>query len=309
MIATRRPLHFPTQGGECSATLHPASSLSSKSRRRWQRLRADSAELVHIGAEARSRHDPAPRQEDVQALRRRRVPALRVRAHVRGRGPERRPCLAEGRARRGPRRPRGVPRLVGHDRLQPRPGPLPARRDDGGARDRPRRASARAGRRSRPRSIASSGTRAGRTSSRRCSAARTPSPARTSTSPCPSRPASSRCSRRTSRRSRPRLAHPPGARRRQHRRRRRRRAAPARRGRARRGARDLRRPRGASTSSPAPRGARALARRAHGRERDRPHRANGDSRSSSGWPRTTSSASSARRPTRRARGRSRRSSS
>ena len=56
-------------------------------------------------------------------------------------------------------------------------------------------------RRSRRRSIASSGTRAGPTSSRRSSAARTRSPGRTSTSPSPSRPASSRSSPPTSRRS------------------------------------------------------------------------------------------------------------
>ena len=60
--------------------------------------------------------------------------------------------------------------------------------------------SAAVARRSSARSIASSGTRAGRTSCRRCSAARIRSPGRTSTSPCPSRPASSPCSRPTSRR-------------------------------------------------------------------------------------------------------------
>ena len=56
-----------------------------------------------------------------------------------------------------------------------------------------------AGRRWRPRSTASSGTRAGRTSFLRCSAAPTRWRARTSTSPCRSRPASSRSWRRTSR--------------------------------------------------------------------------------------------------------------
>ena len=52
--------------------------------------------------------------------------------------PQRRPRVAQGRTRRGARRSRGVPRLVGHDRVQPRPGAVPARRDDGGARGRPR---------------------------------------------------------------------------------------------------------------------------------------------------------------------------
>ena len=51
------------------------------------------------------------------------------------------------------------------------------------------------------RSTVGSGTRASPTSSRRCSARRTPSRARTSTSPSRSRPASSGSSRRTSRRS------------------------------------------------------------------------------------------------------------
>ena len=55
--------------------------------------------------------------------------------------------------------------------------------------------------RSRARSIASSGTRAGRTSSPRCSAPRTRLPARTSTSRSPSRPAWSRSSRPPSPRS------------------------------------------------------------------------------------------------------------
>ena len=46
----------------------------------------------------------APRQEDVQAVRRRRVPALGVRPHVPRRGPERRPRVAQGRTGRGRRR-------------------------------------------------------------------------------------------------------------------------------------------------------------------------------------------------------------
>ena len=52
----------------------------------------------------------ASRQEDLQALHRRRVPALRVGAHLRGRGRERRPRLAQGPPRRRPRGARRVRR-------------------------------------------------------------------------------------------------------------------------------------------------------------------------------------------------------
>ena len=45
---------------------------------------------------------------------------------------QRLPGLAQGRARRGPGRARGVPRLGGQDRDEPRPGPVPRRRADGG---------------------------------------------------------------------------------------------------------------------------------------------------------------------------------
>ena len=48
---------------------------------------------------------PAAGQEDVQALHRRRVPALRVGPHLRGAGRERRARLAEGPPRRRPRPP------------------------------------------------------------------------------------------------------------------------------------------------------------------------------------------------------------
>ncbi len=92
---------------------------------------------------------------------------------------ERRPRVAQGRARRGRRGARGAAEVGGRDRVQPRPGPLPDRRDDGGARARATfaRASRPAdGPRSSARSTAGSGTRAGPTSSPRCSAPRTPSP-------------------------------------------------------------------------------------------------------------------------------------
>ncbi len=98
--------------------------------------------------------------------------------------------------------PRAAPSgLGGRDRLQPRSGALPHRRAARGpARrssstrscSRPRRV--RRGRRPRRwtrRSTAGSGTPAGPTSSPRSPATATPSPGRTSTSPCPSRPASS----------------------------------------------------------------------------------------------------------------------
>ena len=129
--------------------------------------------------------------------------------------------------------------------------------------------------RSTRRSIASSGTRAGPTSSRRCSAGRTRSPARTSTSRSPSRPASSGSSRPDEPRARgARLARSP------------RRSSAATRSSSSPPSR-TRWPRSSSARSLAtvgrprrrrqhphrpPRGARAVARRAHGRERDRRHR-------------------------------------
>src|SRR5439155_498882 len=65
-------------------------------------------------------------------------------------GAERRARVAEGRPRRGRRRARRAAEVGGRDRVQPRPGSLPHRRDDGsahrrvrGARDRSRRGRAR----------------------------------------------------------------------------------------------------------------------------------------------------------------------
>ena len=99
--------------------------------------------------------------------------------------------------RRGARR---AAEVGGRDRLQPRPGALPDRGDDGGARLRSSPSCAAARTRCTARSTAGSGTPASPTSSRRCSARRTPSPGRTSTSRSRSRPASSPSSRPTSRR-------------------------------------------------------------------------------------------------------------
>ena len=57
--------------------------------------------------------DQAARPEDLQALRRRRVPALRVGAHLRGRGAEHRARLAQGLARRGRRGRKAQPGWAG----------------------------------------------------------------------------------------------------------------------------------------------------------------------------------------------------
>ena len=73
--------------------------------------------------------------------------------------------------RRGARR---AAEVGGRDRLQPRPGALPDRRDDGGARAGVRRAVLAARTRCSARSTAGSGTRASPTSSRRCSASSNP---------------------------------------------------------------------------------------------------------------------------------------
>ena len=85
---------------------------------------------------------PPRRAEDVQAVRRRRVPALRVGPHVpSAEGADVARALAQGRPRRGARRARRAAGLGRRDRVQPRPGAVPRRRDAGGPRAaRPRRA-------------------------------------------------------------------------------------------------------------------------------------------------------------------------
>ena len=104
---------------------------------------------------------------------------------------------------------KAVPGVGRQDRDEPRPGPVSRRRADGGparpVRRRGRRGRGPAGRprprrSSTARSIAGSGTPAGPTRSPRCSARRTRSRRRTSTSRSPSRPASSGSSRRRRRR-------------------------------------------------------------------------------------------------------------
>ena len=92
--------------------------------------------------------------------------------------------VPQGRAGRGRRGPQGVRRLVGRDRVQPRPDPLPHRGDAGGpprAVRRARSADGRGpvqgegrGRRWTRRSTAGSGTRAGPTRSARSWAAANP---------------------------------------------------------------------------------------------------------------------------------------
>ena len=78
------------------------------------------------------------RPQDLQALHRRGVPALGVGPVLPGQRPVRPaagPCRAgqpQGSAGRGQRRPQGIRRLAGGDRLQPRPGALPDRGDDRG---------------------------------------------------------------------------------------------------------------------------------------------------------------------------------
>ena len=131
-----------TRRRRSAATRSPASAARAAGTASSRYLRFDCHARARCAGSGRVGAGPL-RQEDVQALHRRRVPALRVRAHVRGRGPERRPRLAQGRPRRRPRRARRLPGWVGHDRLQPRSGALPARGDDGGPRGRARRASAR----------------------------------------------------------------------------------------------------------------------------------------------------------------------
>ena len=263
----------------------------------------------------RERDEPAAGQEDLQALHRRRVPALRVGPHVRGRGPERRARLAQGRcatpsaprARRSPKwaamtaynRGQVLYRLA--EMMETRSAELAA-----ALLRRRRRSSAAIDRVGLVRGL-------GRQARAGARLARTRSPGRTSTSRCPSRPASSRVARaRASPRSAglvSRLApvivggnaavvvasetHPLAA---------------------------IELAEVLATSdvpggvvnilTGLQRRARADPRRAHGRERDRPHRRRRPrAPSSSGSPPTTSSASCAERRTGRARGRSRASSS
>ena len=112
------------------------------------RGRARGAAATIAGRDRSAAH---PGAQDVQALRRRPVPALRVGPLVRrplaGRhaARERRSLVAQGCSRRRSHGAWRCSRLGGQDRDEPRPGPLPRRRADGGAP----RAVHRGGRRSR----------------------------------------------------------------------------------------------------------------------------------------------------------------
>ena len=131
-------------------------------------------------------------------------PLVRRRRRRRHAPRQRLPGVAQGRPRRGPGRARGLPGLGRQDRDEPRPGPLPRRRADGGParavrapRSRPPRGCVRpppAPSSTGP-STAGSGTPAGPTRSARSSARPTRSRRRTSTSRSRSRPASSASSR------------------------------------------------------------------------------------------------------------------
>jgi len=88
----------------------------------------------------RPRSRPRDRQQDLQALYRGRLSAVRVRPHLSGGGRcglldhrQRRAGLPQGRQGRGRRRPQGLPVLVVVHGVQPRPGDLPDRRDASGA--------------------------------------------------------------------------------------------------------------------------------------------------------------------------------
>ena len=216
-----------------------------------------------------------PRQEDVQAAHRRRVPALRVGAHLRGGGPERRAGLAQGRraTRSSPRaaRSRSGPAATAYNRGQVlyRVAEMMEARAAEFAElcdrhsDEVERAIDRwvwyAGFADKLSQVLGSLEPGGRAVLQL------------------HRSRADRRRRRSSRRraaaARPRLTDRAGARRRQRRRRARVRDEPARRGRARRGARDERRSRRRRQHPHRPpRRAGAVARLAHGRERDRPHR-------------------------------------
>ena len=190
----RRARCAPASCGRTPSTgsTPPAPSAATRSPGTAARAAGTVSRPTSTWCDGGSGHGSATRgPQDLQALHRRRVPALGERPHLRGdrhQGPvprQRRARLAQGRARRRRRRAQGAARLGQGHGVQPRAGALPRRRGDGG----PPRAVRRRGRgvargsprvaprpSSTPRSTAGSGTPAGPTSSRRCSAPRTPSP-------------------------------------------------------------------------------------------------------------------------------------
>ena len=110
-----------------------------------------------------------PVKQDVQAVRRRRLPAVGVGADVRGAGPERRARVAATFATRCGR-PVVHAAVARDDCLQPRAGALSHRRDDGVAQGGAKPSLSSGRRRSRRLSTAGSGTRAGPTNTRKSSA-------------------------------------------------------------------------------------------------------------------------------------------
>src|SRR6185437_3067091 len=139
--------------GRKAASKKPASGSTSSARGRAQARTAATASRRSavkgegegggvirggLGGVVPPRPTPSRYPQDVQAVYRRRVPAVGVGPVLpgdrRGRhaaGP-RRPGVAQGRQGRGEGRAVRVRALVRRDRLQPRPGPLPGGRDAGG---------------------------------------------------------------------------------------------------------------------------------------------------------------------------------
>ena len=154
----------------------------------------------YLDFDAGASQDALPVKKTYKLYHRRRVPAQRVGTHVRGAGPERRACVAQGRARRGAGGARRAAEVGVGDGVQPRPGALPDRRDDGGAPAGVRRALQRQGRGralDRPLGLVRRLRRQAGAGDRLVEPGRR---ARTSTSRSPSRPASSASSRPTTRR-------------------------------------------------------------------------------------------------------------
>ena len=124
-----------------TASTRPAPSGATRSRASGARA-ASTGCSPYLDLDAMSRPRTLGRRidgpQDLQAVHRRPVPALRVGPLVRrprrrrDAARERGPRLAQGPARRGPRRARRVPRLGGQDRHEPRPGAVPRGRAAGG---------------------------------------------------------------------------------------------------------------------------------------------------------------------------------
>ena len=200
--------------GPASSGRTPTTSSTRRRRSAATRRAASAARAAPSGlrpyAEGERVSERAAGRQDLQALRRRRVRAQRVRPPRRGR---RRAGDHVANVPRGSRKDvrdavkaaRGaLGRLGGPHRLQPRPDPLPVRRGAGVARRRARRCAPDRGRsaapaaRSRRRSTRRPLRGLDRQAARRARRRSTRSPRRTFASRCPSRPASSASWRPTS---------------------------------------------------------------------------------------------------------------